>query len=112
MDRIKLRKHRKKRIRKKVTGTLKCPRLCVFRSNRATYVQLIDDNSGKVLAQADSRNEKKASSVKSAEIVGKEIGKKALKLKYFSVVFDRGGYKYHGKIKALADAARKEGLKF
>jgi len=108
-----LRKHRKKRIRKKVNGTAKRPRICIFRSNRAIYVQLIDDEQDKVLTQADSRKvSKNPATMEAAEKTGKEIAKKLKELKITQAVFDRGGYKYHGKVKALAEAIRKEGIEF
>ncbi|KPJ54920.1 50S ribosomal protein L18 [Parcubacteria bacterium DG_72] len=96
---------RHKKVRAKIKGTNKVPRLCVFRSNKYIYVQLIDDETGKTLASASSE-------LKKADKVGKDIAKKAEELKIKKVVFDRGGYKYHGRIKALADAAREAGLKF
>ncbi|MEA1926312.1 MAG: 50S ribosomal protein L18 [Patescibacteria group bacterium] len=112
-NRNKLRIHRKRRIRKRVSGTSKRPRLCVFRSNRIIYAQLIDDIKGVTLAEIDSRqSEKNGFSVDGAEEVGKIIAKKAKQLKLNKVVFDRGGYKYHGKVKALAEGAHKGGLQF
>ncbi|MBI2086982.1 MAG: 50S ribosomal protein L18 [Candidatus Zambryskibacteria bacterium] len=94
------RERRHKRIRTKISGTAKRPRLSIFKSNTAIYAQLIDDISGKTLASAKGSNAAK---------VGTEIAKGA---KVKQVVFDRGGYIYTGKVKALADAARKAGLKF
>lgn len=105
--------HRKRRIRAKISGDAKTPRLCVFRSNREISVQLIDDEKGKTLATADSRRAKGKNFDKvAAKEVGKQIAKSAAKLKISKVVFDRGGYKYHGKVKELAEGAREEGLKF
>lgn len=98
-----LRKKRQARIRAKISGSSDKPRLAVFRSNKAVYVQAIDDNAGKTIASATG---------KTGSEVGKEIAK-ALKAKSISkVVFDRGGYKYLGQIKAVADSAREAGLQF
>lgn len=94
---------RKKRIRAKVSGTKERPRLSVFRSNTAIYAQLIDDVSGTTLAASKDKDAKK---------VGTQIAEMAKKAKITDVVFDRGGYQYHGKVKMLADAAREGGLKF
>ncbi len=108
-----LRLHRKRRVRAKISGTAKVPRLCVFRSGREVYVQLIDDAKGQTLATVDSRNLKgKKFDKNAAKEVGKMIASKAVKLKIEKVVFDRGGYKYHGKVKALAEGAREGGLIF
>lgn len=104
------RNHRK--IRAKVSGTSERPRLCVFKSNTNLYVQLIDDESGKTLAQANSREFKKGTVSEKATSVGKSIAEKALAIKIKEVVFDRGGYVYTGKVKAVADGAREGGLKF
>ena len=92
-----------KKIRARISGTLKRPRLSVFKSNVALYVQLIDDENGKTLAQAKGKDPKK---------VGAEIAKLGLVKKINHVVFDRGGYIYTGKVEALANAAREGGLKF
>jgi large subunit ribosomal protein L18 len=97
------RQRRHKRIRAKVKGTKERPRLCVFRSLKYIYAQIIDDDKGHTLASAQGKNPEK---------VGKEIAKKCLELKIKRVVFDRGGYKYHGRVKLLAEAARKGGLEF
>ncbi len=104
---------RRGRIRVKVKGTAKRPRLSVFRSNKGMYLQLIDDNSGITLASAASSEVKKTDKkeVISFEL-GKIIAKKGLDKKIENVVFDRGGNKYHGRIKAAADGAREGGLKF
>lgn len=101
------RKKRHRRIRSKIFGTQKRPRLCVFRSNTFIYIQLIDDSSGKILYFA--RGPK---NIKGAQKVGDSIAKKAQETGIIKVVFDRGGYKYHGRIKALAEGARAGGLKF
>ena len=96
---------RHKRVRAKIKGTDKIPRFCIFKSNKYIYAQLIDDETGKTLASAKS-------DLKKADKVGKDIAEKATKLNIEKIVFDRGGYKYHGRVKALADEARKGGLKF
>jgi len=104
------------RIRKKVAGTAQKPRLSVFRSNRDIYVQLIDDDAAVTLAAASSRDKDIAaqSGTKSelSKLVGQAIARKAKELGIESVVFDRGGYLYHGRVKALADGAREGGLVF
>lgn len=104
-----------KRIRKTVTGSAAKPRLSVFRSNKEIYAQLIDDLNGKTLGSATSLGDKAAhggSKTDQAAVVGKKIAKIAKAAKIDTVVFDRGGYLYHGRVKALADAARENGLKF
>jgi large subunit ribosomal protein L18 len=100
------------RVRTKVSGTATRPRLAVFRSNRFIYAQLIDDQGGKTLLAADSRNEKGKSARERAAAVGKIVAEEALKQKIETVVFDRGGFQYQGVIVALADGARKAGLTF
>lgn len=103
------------RIRKKVKGSVSRPRLSVFRSNKEIYCQLIDDLSGKTLAAAASSDESlqaTGSKIERAKQVGQLIGQRALDLNIEAVVFDRGGYIYHGRIKALAEGAREKGLKF
>ena len=107
-----MRTQRHKRLRHKVSGTAARPRLAVFRSNTAVYAQLIDDEAGKTLAAADSRKEKKGTTIEKAKVVGTEIAKKASAAKVTEVVFDRGGFRYQGIVAALADAAREGGLKF
>jgi large subunit ribosomal protein L18 len=105
----------KRRIRKKITGTAVTPRLTVFRSNKQIYAQLIDDASGKTLASAGSlkmTDAQKIAKLTQATVVGKAIAEKALKAGIESIVFDRNGYLYHGRIKSLADSAREGGLKF
>ncbi len=106
-------KKRVRRIRAKISGTLARPRLCVFRSLNYIYAQLIDDESGKILASVDSRRLKKVKNeIETAARIGEEIAKLAAAKKIKRVVFDKRGYKYHGKVRALADGARKGGLKF
>ncbi|GIV31943.1 MAG: 50S ribosomal protein L18 [Saprospiraceae bacterium] len=101
------------RIRKKVNGTPTKPRLNVFRSNKEIYCQLVDDVHGHTLAAATSLNANlKGTKTEKAKEVGKIIAQKALALGIQEVVFDRGGYLYHGRVKALADGAREGGLKF
>ena len=116
---------RHKRVRARVRGTTSVPRLCVFRSNQHIYCQLIDDEKNKTLVVASdieihSKNHGSAKQsgagknqkLKVAEQVGGLLAKKAIEKKIEKVIFDRAGYKYHGRIKALADGARREGLKF
>ena len=102
------------RVRTKISGTPECPRLNVFRSNANVHAQLIDDVNGKTIASASSVEMKIANggNIEAAKAVGSEIAKRALKLKVSKVVFDRGGYVYHGRVQALADAAREAGLEF
>lgn len=95
-------KTRKRRIRAKVTGTASRPRASVFRSNTRLFVQLIDDTTHKTLASASGE----------PDVVGKTLGEAAKKLKIGKVVFDRGGYRYHGRVKAVAEALRNSGLEF
>lgn len=106
----------RRRIRKKLEGTADRPRLAVFRSNSQVYVQVIDDNAGKTLLAASSREKSvagdKIKKTEQAAKVGKLIAEKCKEKGIENVVFDRGGYKYHGRVKSLADAARKGGLKF
>ena len=104
---------KKIRIRKIVNGSAERPRLCVFRSGKHMYAQIIDDVTGNTLAATSSlASEAKLSGKASAEAVGKEIAKIALAKKISSVVFDRNGFVYHGRVKALADGARAGGLNF
>lgn len=98
-------------IRKKVSGTSERPRLAVFRSNKEIYAQLIDDVSNVTLTSASSADSK-GTKTEQASAVGKLIADNALKAGISSVVFDRGGFLYHGRVKALADSAREAGLKF
>ncbi len=109
-----MRLKRHDRIRNKITGTAECPRLNVFRSNTQIFVQLIDDVKGVTLASSSSveLKIKNGGNVEGAIAVGKDIAQKAKKLKINKVVFDRGGYLYHGRVKALAEAARENGLEF
>ena len=106
----------KKRIRRKISGTAACPRMSVFRSNKQIYVQLIDDEAGKTLAAASSRENgietEKITKIEQAAKVGALIAEKAKAAGIETVVSDRNGYLYHGRVKSLADAARNGGLKF
>ncbi len=113
---IREKKHLK--IRKRINGTAEMPRLAVFRSNHHIYAQLIDDVAGKTLASASTMDKdlkgqlKVTDNVEAAEAVGEAVAKKALDQGIKTVVFDRAGYIYHGKVAAVADAARKAGLEF
>lgn len=115
----KSRERSKVRIRKKISGTAERPRLTVYRSLSYIYAQLIDDTTNKTLVSASSLSKEIAEEVKNtkgkavqSKKVGSLLGKKALEQKISDVVFDRNGYKYHGRIKALAEGAREAGLKF
>ena len=103
-------------IRKKISGTAKKPRLSVFRSNTEIYVQLIDDDNGQTLAAASSLEKdivaQKVPKVEKSKLVGQAIARKASALGLLDVTFDRGGYLYHGRVKAVAEGAREGGLKF
>lgn len=109
---------RKKRIRKKITGTTERPRLCVFRSAKHIYAQVVDDSTGRTIAAAGSveDNIKGQSDLKGkitvASLVGKSVGERAVKQGIQKVVFDRNGFFYHGRVKAVSDGARKAGLLF
>jgi len=105
----------KRRIRKKVFGTTAVPRLSVFRSNKQIYAQIIDDTTGKTIVSAGSLKHEDAqgiAKIDQASLVGKMIAESAVKAGIQSVVFDRNGYLYHGRVKSLADSAREAGLKF
>lgn len=105
----------KRRIRSRITGTESRPRLCVFRSNKQIYAQLIDDVNGKTLLAVSSKAEgegTQATKVEKSFQVGKEIAAKAVAAGISQVVFDRNGYLYHGRVKSLADGAREGGLQF
>ena len=105
---------RHKRVRAKVSGTQDMPRLNVFRSNDNIFVQIIDDNKGNTLVSSSSveLKLKNGGNIEGAKLVGKDIAEKAKKKKITKVVFDRGGYQYHGRVEALAEAAREAGLEF
>ena len=110
------RQKRHLRLRQTLKGTASKPRLCVFRSNKQIYAQVIDDLTGKTLVSASSLEKElklaNGSNVEAAKAVGTLVAKRALKAKIETVVFDRGGYLYHGRIAALDEAARAAGLKF
>lgn len=114
LSRDKLRIRRHIRVRNKVSGTPERPRLSVYRSNKQIYAQIIDDIAGTTIVSASSLNLKleNGGNVEAAAKVGAEIAKLAQDKEIKSVVFDRGGYLYHGRVKALADAAREAGLEF
>jgi len=112
---VRLRIH--ERIRKRLTGDEERPRLCVFRSNKHIYAQIVDDSKGSTLVAASSldseaKGEKGGGNIAAAKSVGKIVAKRAIDKGIQTVLFDRGGYLYHGRVKALADAAREAGLKF
>jgi len=114
-EKVKRREKRKKRTRAKTFGTKERPRLCVFRSLKHIYAQIVDDTEGKTLVSASDFEIKDKKGLKKVEIakeVGKLIAKKALEKKINKVAFDRSGYKYHGRVKALAEGAREGGLTF
>ncbi len=109
------RKRIKKGIRKNLSGTAERPRLSVFRSNKDIYAQIIDDEASKTLVSASSRDkgvDAKGTKLEIAELVGQSLATKAVEAGIEAVAFDRNGYLYHGRVKALADGARKGGLKF
>jgi large subunit ribosomal protein L18 len=114
-DRTARRQQIKQRVRRKVTGTPGRPRLSVYRSNKGIYAQIIDDEAGRTLASASSLKNKEAQDVaktEQARVVGRAIAEKAKTAGIELVVFDRNGYLYHGRVKALAEAAREAGLNF
>ena len=111
MDRLKIRK----RIRAKIQGTSEAPRLAVFKSGKHIYAQLIDDEKGVTIVAArdeEVKDKKKSAKAESARLVGAEIAKKEAAEGIKKVVFDRGGFQYHGRIRAVAEGAREGGLKF
>ena len=118
MDRARERNRIHLRIRRKVAGSPERPRLCVFRSLNHIYAQIVDDSQGKTLVAASTREKgvrgesKGLGSTAAAKLVGKAIAERAKSKGIELVVFDRGGYLYHGRVKALAEAAREHGLKF
>ena len=117
LTKLERRERIRKRIRKSVIGTAETPRLSVYRSNKEIYVQIINDQTGKTLIAASSRDkevlsEKLVKKVDIASLVGKRVGLLASKAGIKQIRFDRSGYLYHGRVKALADGAREGGLKF
>ena len=105
---------RHKRVRKNISGTSEMPRLNVFRSNTQIYAQIINDETGTTLASSSSvqLKIKNGGNIEGAKLVGADIAKKAKEANISKVVFDRGGYQYHGRVEALADSAREDGLEF
>lgn len=118
IDRKQVRRRIRFRVRRRMSGTAERPRLAVFRSEKHIYVQAIDDKQGRTLAHASTRDAdvrgqvKHGGNVASAKLVGEAIGKRLRAAGIETVVFDRGGFLYHGRVKALADAVREAGLKF
>jgi large subunit ribosomal protein L18 len=118
VDRSNERQRIHRRIREKVTGKSNRPRLCVYRSLKYTYAQIVDDSQGTTLVAASTAEKevrsalKQTGNISASKIVGKMIAERAKAKGIESVVFDRGGYLYHGRIKAIAEAARESGLKF
>lgn len=115
-DRNTMRRKRHGRVRKNLAGTAETPRLNVFRSNKHIYAQLIDDVNNVTISSASTKdkdlNVANGGNVEAAKLVGEALAKRALDKDVKAVVFDRGGYLYHGRVKALADAAREAGLEF
>jgi large subunit ribosomal protein L18 len=115
LSREEARKKRKSRIRKKINGTPERPRLVVFRSNKHIYAQIIDDLAGATLASASTlalEGDNVRLTVDNAKLVGKKVAEEAIKKSITNVVFDRNGFVYHGRVKAVADGAREGGLNF
>ena len=116
IDKNAIRRRKHIRVRKNVSGTTERPRLCVYRSNSHIYAQVIDDTTGTTLAAASSLDKdvktENGSNIEAAKEVGKLIASRAQDKKITEVVFDRGGYVYHGRVAALAEAAREAGLQF
>ena len=118
IDKNKIRKRKHVRVRKKISGTSECPRLCVYRSNAHIYAQIIDDVAQTTLASASTLDKEikgsvsVGSNIEAAKAVGKLIAERAAAKDIKVVVFDRGGYLYHGRVQALAEAAREAGLEF
>ena len=116
MSKVSARRKIRYRIRRKISGSGSKPRLSVFRSNNDIYVQLIDDDNGTTIAAASSREKdiaaQKVNKVEKSKLVGAAVARKASELGIKDVVFDRGGYLYHGRVKAVADGAREGGLQF
>lgn len=113
LEKVAQRIKRHKRIRARISGTAEKPRLAVFRSNTSIYAQMIDDETGRTLcAASDIKDASKITKTEAAAKVGKELAEKALALGITTCVFDRGGFLFHGRVKAVAEAAREAGLKF
>jgi large subunit ribosomal protein L18 len=115
VKKVESRNRRHRRVRKKVRGTAERPRLSVFRSSRHIYAQVIDDVNGRTIASASTREKDAgdgAATVDAAKAVGKRIGERAKAAGVGTVVFDRGGFRYHGRVAGIADGAREAGLEF
>jgi large subunit ribosomal protein L18 len=112
MDKMLNKKRRKARIRAKISGTATRPRLSVYKSNTHNYAALIDDTQGKTLVSVSDMKEKAKGNTEAAKKIGLKLAEEAKKQKIETCVFDRNAYKYHGRVKALADGAREGGLKF
>lgn len=113
VEKVRTRQRRHRRVRKKVLGTPEKPRLAVYRSNRHIYAQVIDDLAGKTLAASSTLvSDGSGDPVEKAKTVGRDVAEKAKAAGVGSVVFDRGGFMYHGRVKAVADGAREAGLEF
>lgn len=118
ITRVEHRQRVHRRVRLQVVGTPERPRLSVFRSHKHIYAQVVDDSQGRTLVSASSRDQQVRSELRTggnlaaAKLIGKILGERARQAGVLQVVFDRGGYKYHGRVKALADAARETGLRF
>ena len=118
IDRSSERRRIHKRIRQKISGNVNRPRLCIYRSLKYIYAQIVDDSQGRTLVAASTAEKslrgdlKQAGNIQASKLVGKAIAERAKAKGIEAVVFDRGGYLYHGRIKAVADAARESGLKF
>lgn len=111
-EKVQARQRRHARVKAKVFGTGSRPRLVVFRSTKDTYAQLVDDQTKKTIISSSTLKIKKGTKSEKAKEAGIELAKKALEAKITSIIFDRAGYKYHGRTKALAEGAREGGLKF
>ena len=114
VDKNLVRKRKHLRVRAKISGTSLTPRLCVYRSNKNIEAQIIDDTKGVTLCSSSSEqlHLPRGNNIEAAKLVGTDIAKKCLEKNISSIVFDRAGYLYHGRVKALAEAAREAGLKF
>lgn len=112
INKLKQKKQRQNRVRGRIFGTDKCPRLCVFKSNNFIYLQLIDDEKQKTLLSWSDKKEKGKNKTERAQAAGQALAKKAVEMKIKKIVFDRAGFKFHGRVKAVAEGARAGGLKF
>ena len=115
LNKLEKRNRIKRRVRGKISGSAELPRLSVYKSNKEIYAQLIDDKAGKTIVSASSRDkgvDAKGTKVEASAVVGKAIAAKAIAAGISKIVFDRNGFVYHGRIKALADGAREGGLQF